>query len=221
MARASTSSLLALVTVAPIALTFALAACSKSTPEPSPEPAATSTATTHGSAAPPHASASPNDKAPEPKGAAAEPKGAGPEDIGYDAPAAWNSVPNTNAMRKATFKIPKVAGDADDAELAVSSAGGGVDANIKRWAGQFGGAEPKTEARTVNGLKVTVVEIKGTFASGGMMGAPSAPKDKQMLLGAIVDGGDRLHFFKMTGPEKTVTSAKKDFDKFVASFRAK
>lgn len=54
-----------------------------------------------------------------------------------------------------------------------------------------------------------------------MMGGPTTPKDHYMLLGAVVDGGDRQHFFKMTGPEKTVTAAKKDFDAFVASFRAK
>ena len=42
-----------------------------------------------------------------------------------------------------------------------------------------------------------------------------------MLLGAIVDAGERQHFFKMVGPEKTVTAAKKDFEKFVASLRGK
>jgi len=125
-------------------------------------------------------------------------------------------------MRKATYKIPKVAPDTDDAELTVSAAAGGVEQNVKRWEGQFGpAAKAKTEPRNPNGLKVTVVEIKGTFAGGGMMGAPSAPKKDQMLLGAIVDSGDKQHFFKMVGGEKTVTAARKDFDKLVASLRAK
>jgi hypothetical protein len=125
-------------------------------------------------------------------------------------------------MRKATYKIPKVAPDAEDAELAVSSAGGGVEPNIKRWEQQFADAKAKTEQRTVNGLKVTTVEIKGKVAAGGMMGMPStAAKDNQMLLGAVVDAGDRQHFFKMVGGEKTVTAAKKDFEKFVSSLRAK
>ena len=146
---------------------------------------------------------------------------AGPEDIGYDAPATWASAPNPSPMRKATFKIPKAGGDTDDAELAISAASGGVDQNVKRWEQQFGDAKAKTEARTVNGLKVTIVEIKGKFAAGGMMGQPAPPKDNQMLLGAIVDTGDRQHFFKMTGGDKTVTAAKKDFDKFVSTFRGK
>lgn len=145
---------------------------------------------------------------------------AGPDDVAWDAPAAWKSVPNANAMRKATYMIPKVAGDDEDAELTISAAGGGVDANIQRWAGQFGGSEAKTERLQPNGLDVTVVEIAGTYASGGMMGGPTVPKEKFMLLGAVVNGADRQHFFKMTGPEKTVRAAKKDFDAFVMTFRA-
>jgi hypothetical protein len=190
----------------------AFAACSKTTPEPEKTTEAPR-------AAAPATSAVPAKHEP-PSGAT--PTSAGPEDIAWEAPAAWQSVPNANTMRKATYKISKVDGDSEDAELTVSAAGGGVDANIKRWAGQFGNAEPKTEPRTPNGLKVTVVEIKGTFASGGgMMGGPTTQKEKYMLLGAVVDGGGRQHFFKMTGPEKTVTRAKKDFDAFVASFQAK
>jgi hypothetical protein len=192
------------------------AACSKSTPEPEKTSEAPVPVPMPSTVAPKH----------EPSVAAntsATAAAAGPEDIGWEAPKAWQSVPNANTMRKATYKIPKVDGDAEDAELTVSAAGGGVDANIKRWAGQFGNAETKTEHRKPNGLDVTVVEIKGTFASGGgmMMGGPTTPKEKFMLLGAVVEGGDRQHFFKMTGPEKTVTAAKKDFDALVASFRAK
>jgi hypothetical protein len=155
------------------------------------------------------------------------PMGGSPQgpDIAWDVPSAWTTAPNPNPMRKATYKIPKAQGDADDAELAVSSAAGGVEANVDRWAKQFGDAKAKTEPRTVNGLKITMVEIKGTYAGGGpMMGAAAAaagPKEKQMLLGAIVEQGDRQHFFKMVGPEKTVTAAKKDFDKLVSSVHEK
>lgn len=184
-----------------LALALLLAvACSKTSSEPTPEPA-------------PEAKKEPSAPAISTGSALAE--------VAWDAPSSWQSMPNPNPMRKATYKIPHAAGDTDDAELTVSAAAGGVEANVKRWAGQFGNAEPKTEKKKVNGLDVTVVEIKGTFAGGGMMGAPSAPKEKQMLLGAVVDAGDRQHFFKLTGPEKTVTAARPDFDKLVASLRSK
>lgn len=207
---------------------------SRSTPEPEraalpessamppghpPIGAATATAT---SAVPPGhppiGVAPPPARAAVAEGAAPAP---GPEDLAWDAPSAWQSVPNANAMRTATFKIPRAAGDVEDAELTVMTAAGGVDANVRRWAGQFGDAEPKIERRSPHGLRVTVVEIKGTYATGAMMGGPATPTEKQMLLGAIVEAGDLQHFFKMTGPEDTVTAAKKDFDAFVASFRAK
>jgi hypothetical protein len=177
-----------------------LLACSKSSPEPERTP-------------PPPAP-------PEPVVKPA-PSAAPSSDLAWEAPAGWTSAPNASPMRKATYKIPKVAGDPEDAELTVTAASGGVEANVKRWSGQFGDAAPKTETRKVNGLPVTIVEIKGTFASGGMMGAPSTPKEKFMLLGAVVESGPQQHFFKMTGPEKTVVSARKDFDALVSSFRAK
>jgi hypothetical protein len=202
-----------LLAVAAIAGAGAFAACSKTAPEPDKAPA---TAATPSPGAPTTASSAAMAAAHGGGGAAAT------DEVTWEAPKAWTSMPNANTMRKATYKIPKAGGDTDDAELTVTAASGGVDANVKRWAGQFGNAEPKTEARTVNGLKVTVVEIRGTFASGGgMMGGPTTSKDKYMLLGAVVDQGDRQHFFKMTGPEKTVTAAKKDFDALVASVRSK
>jgi hypothetical protein len=197
-------------------------ACSKTTPEPEKTTTDPASASSSGGPLP---SGSPSTQTTPSTLSSASSSGASaaqPEDITWDAPKTWQSMPNPSPMRKATFKIPKVAGDPEDAELTVSAAGGGVEPNIKRWAGQFGNAEPKTEPRTVNGLKVTMVEIKGTFASGGgMMGGATTPKDKYMLLGAVVDEGDRQHFFKMTGPEKTVNAARKDFDAFVGSFRGK
>jgi hypothetical protein len=187
-------------------------ACNKQ-PEPIPrdKPADPPVATTAASAGGQHGGAA---------GSGAPTAAAGPEEIGYDVPSAWTSAPNPSPMRKATFKIPKAGVDAEDAELAVSVASGGVEPNVKRWEKQFGDAKAKTEARNVNGLKVTIVEIKGNFAAGGM-GQPTTTKPDYMLLGAIVDAGERQHFFKMTGGEKTVSAARKDFDKFVATFRGK
>lgn len=232
------SAHLALVSILTIPLLAGATACNKP-PEPQPDRPAT-TSTTTAMAAPtapdapgmgnahssPHAGGSPHGGATgpaSPTGAGSGGAAAGPDDIAYDAPSTWVTAPNPNTMRKATFKIPKAGGEPEDAELSISSAAGGVEANIKRWEGQFGPeAKAKTEPRNPNGLKVTMVEIKGKMAGGGMMGTPAAPaKDHQMLLGAVVDAGDRQHFFKMVGGEKTVTAAKKDFDKLVSSFRAK
>ena len=156
--------------------------------------------------------------APAPAPASAASAAPAASDISYDVPKGWEVVPGTKPMRKATLRVPKQAGDSEDGDLSVSEAGGSKDANIARWAKQFGKDEPtKKEERTVNGLSVTVVEVKGSYAGMG-----GAAKDNYMLLGAMVqDAPSQFHFFKLTGPEKTVTAARKDFDAFVASFRAK
>lgn len=177
-----------------LALVVVLVACSK-TPEPSPDPSTKTTAAPTGASSAATSPAKPDSK---------------DKEIAWDAPSAWQTMPNASAMRKATYKV------GDDTELTVSSASGGVDANVKRWAGQFGDATPKTEKRAVNGLDVTIVEIKGPYQG---MGGPK--KDGYMLLGAVVDGGAMQTFFKMTGPEKVVTGARPDFEKLVSSVRPK
>jgi hypothetical protein len=145
-------------------------------------------------------------------------------DIAWDAPSGWQSVPSASAMRKASYRIPKAAGDAEDAEMSVTQVGGGLDANIDRWVTQFGGSRDslKRTQRTVGPLKVTIVELEGKFSGGGMPGAPSTgPKEGWALLGAIVESVDPPYFFKLTGPKKTVQAARPAFDKLVSSMHAK
>jgi len=145
---------------------------------------------------------------------------AGPAALAWEAPKTWKSMPNPSAMRRATYQIPRAAGDPEDADLSVMEAGGGVDANVERWAGQFEGGKDtlKKTSKTVSGFKVTIVDVTGTF---GGMGGGTGGKPSWALLGAIVETtGGSLWFFKMTGPAKTVAAARPDFDKFVSSFKA-
>ena len=193
-------------TAYPLALALSLLGCEK-TPEPQASPSP-----------PPAPAPAPPPASPSAATSSAASASA-PADIAYDVPKGWEVMPNTNQMRKATIKVPRQAGDTDDAELTFTTAGGTKDANVARWCNQLGQTEPsKREERTVNGMSVTIVEVKGAYA--GMGGGPK--KDNFMLLGAIVPAAEKqLFFFKMTGPEKTVTASRKDFDAFVGSFRAK
>jgi hypothetical protein len=147
-------------------------------------------------------------------------------EVVWDAPASWEKGTNTSPMRKATYRIPKAAGDTEDTELTVTVAGGSSSANVDRWVGQFAaGATVDKKERTVGSVKVTVVEIKGTFSGGGGMGAPGmaaqpASKEHFTMLGAIATGGgEDSTFFKMVGPDKTVKAARPDFDKLVDSLK--
>lgn len=111
-------------------------------------------------------------------------------------------------MRLATYRVGA------DAEMAVSQAGGAVDANVDRWIGQFGPdakKNAKVTTKNVSGLDVTILEIEGTFAA----------KEGWALLGAIVATPDMPHFFKLTGPAKTVKAARPELDELVGSLTTK
>jgi hypothetical protein len=148
---------------------------------------------------------------------------AGPADVTYTTPPTWATSPKQSPMRKASYVVPRADGDPEDGELSVAQAGGSLDQNIARWAGQFDRkpADVKRHARTVNGLDVTLVEIRGEYAGMAMPGAPAAgKKGGWALLGAIVATNPPT-FFKLTGPEKTVTGAQAGFDALVDSLKAK
>lgn len=142
-------------------------------------------------------------------------------ELAWDAPATWTKAWSPSPMRKATYTIPKAADDKDNGELTVSEVGGGLDANIERWAGQFGGAEAKRAEQTNGALKITIVDLHGTYRGGMPMGQTGeGPKEGYALLAAVVtDPKGVLTFFKLVGPAKTLAAARTDFDKFVRSIR--
>ncbi len=145
--------------------------------------------------------------------------------ITWTAPTGWPSAPNPSALRIATYKIPRTAGDKEDAELAVSRAGGDIEANVERWgeqfqaAGQAGeAAQPARRGKTVHGFAITIVEVEGTYQGG--MGSAGALRPGWALLGAIVVAPEQPYFFKLTGPAATVRAARAGFEALVESIAA-
>lgn len=147
--------------------------------------------------------------------------------VKWTAPAHWKTGPE-RPMRAATYLIPAAAGDSEEAECAVFvNIGGGVQANVDRWIGQFeqpdGSAskdKAKTKQETINGLPVTTIDLTGTYKGGGVaMGQPSVPKPGYRLLGAIVDAPSGPVYFKLTGPAKTVAAAQSEFQTMLKSLK--
>ena len=67
-------------------------------------------------------------------------------------------------------------------------------------------------------LKVTLVEVAGTYLSpGGPMMQSQGKKENYQLLGAIIDAPEGMVFFKATGPANTMKASKQDFDVLVNS----
>ena len=142
--------------------------------------------------------------------------------VKWTTPARWKAGPPKD-MRMATYMIPAAGGDSEDAECAVfTNIGGGVQANIDRWVGQFEKTDgpPIQKQATINGLIVTTVDVSGTFKGGGpAMGQSSAPKAGYRLLGAIAAGPEGEVFFKLTGPGKTVAAAQAEFQAMLKSLK--
>lgn len=144
--------------------------------------------------------------------------------LSWKVPDAWKAGP-PKPMRAATYAVAAAKGDAEDGELGVfyfgEGQGGGIDANIERWVGQFEGAPKATPKKEkIAGFQVTQVEVEGTYtASMGPM-APKANKSGFKLMGAIVEGPKGAVFFKLTGPKKTVEGAKGDLAKLLKSLKA-
>jgi hypothetical protein len=128
-------------------------------------------------------------------------------------------------MRKASYRIAPAPGNDDAAELAVfqfPGQAGGIEANIERWVGQFSERKPEKVQpvrRSVNGLTQHIVEIeRGTYSSG-MPGGPTTPKAGWAMIAAIVESTDGNWFFKLTGPQKTVESARVEMMKLLEGVR--
>jgi len=137
----------------------------------------------------------------------------------WTAPAAWKAQ-GSRPMRLNTY----IAGD--EAECGVfyfgEGQGGSTQANLDRWVGQFQQPPqpPKIQRITVHGLKVTTVDVSGSYTGmGGPMATGGAPKPGFRLLGAIAEGPEGSVFFKFTGPAKTVAAQAAAFDKMVQSIQ--
>ncbi len=127
-------------------------------------------------------------------------------------------------MRAATYIAPATAGDHEDAECAVyffgQGQGGSVQANIDRWKGQFAQpATPKIANRVIHGLKVTTIDISGTYSGmAGPMGGAAPAKPGYRMLGAIVENPGGNVFLKFAGPAKTIAANQAKFEQLLGSF---
>jgi hypothetical protein len=134
--------------------------------------------------------------------------------------------PPPGGPKKALFKATKTGDDKEEADVEVlfygTGAEGDPDKHFKEWFEQFDGdvgATAKREKLTVGTLSCETVEVAGTYKIP--LAPPVGPKKRvpmQMvkndfrLIGAVVKTPDRGNwFFKMTGPNESVQSARDAF----------
>lgn len=141
--------------------------------------------------------------------------------VSFKPPAEWLDG-GTTSMRKAQFAFGPIEDDTDSATVVVfyfgPSEGGATQANITRWIGQMSqpdGSSSADKALQVQtelaGMKTTVVEVTGTYASGGMGMGKAVANENYLMVAVVLEGPEGSLFFKLTGPEKTAAKMAGEF----------
>ena len=154
-------------------------------------------------------------------------------ELKFKAPEGWIVEKPSSTMRVAQYNLPRVEGDSADASLVLyffgSGQGGSVQENVDRWIAQMeqpGGASSKEKAKvetiTVNGLKVTTVDVSGTYVAQMSPGSATTHNDQnQRLRAAVIETTRGNYFAKLVGPEKTVGRWSQSFDDYLRSMEFK
>lgn len=150
-------------------------------------------------------------------------------DLRLKAPDGWMSERPTSPMRVSQYQLPAAEGDAEAASLVVyyfgAGQGGSVDANLERWISQMQSPDgrpskdnAKTETTTVNGLKVTLLDVTGAYSGGDMAGGSAAQtKPNFRMRAGVIETPKGAYFIKLVGPQKTVSRWDQAFQEFVKS----
>ena len=153
-------------------------------------------------------------------------------ELKFTVPTGWVEETRTSSMRVAQYKLPKVETDAEDASLVLyyfgPGQGGSTTANIDRWISQMKQADgsaakgAKDEHLVANGLKVTSVDVSGTYVAETAPGSGTFHnKPDYRLRAAVIETPNGSYFVKLVGPEKTVTQWNDSFVTYIKSFEFK
>ena len=154
-------------------------------------------------------------------------------ELHYKAPEGWVTEHPSSSMRVAQYKLPKAEGDREDASLVLyyfgATQGGSAQANIDRWISQIqqpdGGSskeKAKTDTINVNGLKVTTVDVAGTYTAEMAPGSSEHHNDAgYRLRAAVIETPKGNYFVKLVGSAKTVHRWEQSFTDYMKSFEFK
>lgn len=137
----------------------------------------------------------------------------------FQRPESWGWIETRSPMRKAQLSVPgsdaKSSGEVVFFHFGPGN-GGGVQANVDRWLGQFEEKGPalvsKVETVKIRNQDLTLVRAQGTYLSG-MPGGPKTPQPDTLLLGAIIPGPEGAVFIRFTGPSALGKAAEPAFRK--------
>ena len=144
-------------------------------------------------------------------------------------PGNWKVVKPRSQIIHHEFSISPAEGDKTAGRMTIMPSGGGIEANIARWVGQFktsdgkplGDEGKKIKAKQIGKLKIHLVDLTGDFQDS--MRGPFGPKvnrpDYRMLAAIIPLQEEGTWFVKFYGPQATVKAAEKEFAKMIAGVK--
>lgn len=157
----------------------------------------------------------------------------GPPELRFKAPAEWVVEKPSSSMRLAQYKLPKAEGDSEDASLVLyffgENQGGSVQANLERWVSQFeqpdgssSSVKSKLETITVNRLKISTIDLAGTYVGETAPGSGVRHNNPDYRLrAAVIETPKGAHYVKLVGPSKTVSRWEKEYNSYLQSFEFK
>jgi len=141
----------------------------------------------------------------------------------FTKPAKWLEQKTASRMRAAQFGVPgkdgKPAGECVFFYFGPGQ-GGGVQANVQRWLGQFAEKpkpKHKKEAAKIGGISLAYVFCEGTFMSGPPFGGAKVAKPDYAMAAAVLGTKPGWIYVKMTGPKEAVDGARVAFKKMIES----
>ena len=147
-----------------------------------------------------------------------------PGALKFTAPAGWQTRTASSSMRVAEFVLPgrDAAGSAELVVYYFGGTGGSVDANIQRWLGQMQQPDGRAtsevaarESRTINGLKLALLDVSGTYVAEVRPGAAEKHNSPgYRMRTAVVDTPRGPYFLKLVGPAATVATWNASFNDF-------
>ena len=154
-------------------------------------------------------------------------------ELHFKAPDGWVVEKSSSSMRAAQYRLPKADGDSEDGSAVLyyfgAAQGGTPQANIDRWISQMQQSDnsaskekAQTETMTVNGLKVTSVDVTGTYTAEMAPGSGTFHNNPNYrLLAAVVETPKGNYFLKLVGPAKTVARWDQSYKDYLKSVEFK
>jgi hypothetical protein len=159
----------------------------------------------------------PESTAPAPKNDAASGNGVDLDGLKSKVPDSWKEEPLRNRMRMANYRI------GTDVTVVVFILGGSAEANVERWRKAFSrtDVEPKEEKFNVGPLKMTQLDMRGTYEERDMSNPNLAPMPREHYrrITVYVDGPKQPYQIIMGGPADEVDKHKAEFDEWLKAFK--